>query len=50
MAYFVKGEPMINKDYAYNCIFVGTSKDNIKKVKGLIIEELKKISRRVRAR
>ena len=35
---------MINKDYAYNCIFVGTSKDNIKKVKGLIIEELKKIS------
>ncbi len=44
LAYFVKGEPMINKDYAYNCIFVGTSKDNIKKVKGLIIEELKKIS------
>ena len=44
LAYAVKGGSAINKDYAYNLIYVGTMKENVEKVKQLILEEFKKVS------
>jgi len=43
LAYSVKGGSDIDKDFGYNAIYVGTSKENVGKVKKLIIEEFKKI-------
>ena len=45
LAYSVKGDCNINSTYAYNAIYVGTNKENVTKVKDLIIEEFKKISK-----
>jgi predicted Zn-dependent peptidase len=44
LAYSVKGGADINKRYAHNFIYVGTTKQNLEKVKILILEEFKKIS------
>ena len=44
LAYSVKGDCDINKNYAFNLIYVGTNKDNVDKIKELIIEELEKVS------
>ncbi len=44
LAYSVKGESNINKTFAYNLIYVGTMKENIEKVRGLILEEFEKVS------
>lgn len=44
LAYAVKGGSAINQDYAYNLIYVGTMKENVEKVKKLILEEFKKVS------
>jgi len=44
LAYGVKGYCSIDKDYGYNSIYVGTSKENVKKVRLLILEEFKKIA------
>ena len=44
LAYAVKGGSVVNKDYAYNFIYVGTMKENVEKVKKLILEEFKKVS------
>jgi len=44
LAYAVKGEANINKTFAYNLIYVGTMKDNVEKIKKLIIEEFEKVS------
>ncbi|MCH8945382.1 MAG: insulinase family protein [Nanoarchaeota archaeon] len=44
LAYAVKGESNINKDFAYNLVRVGTTKENVEKVKQLILEEFKKVS------
>ncbi|HOC96663.1 insulinase family protein [Candidatus Pacearchaeota archaeon] len=44
LAYAVKGDVNINKTFAYNIIYVGTMKENVEKVKGLIIEEFQKVS------
>lgn len=43
LAYSVKGDSNINKDYAYNTIYVGTKKENVELVKKIILEEFKKI-------
>jgi len=43
LAYSVKGGSEINKRFAFNLIYVGTTKENVEKVKELILEELKKI-------
>ncbi len=43
LAYSVKGESNINKNFAYNLIYVGTMKENIEKIKGLILEEFEKV-------
>lgn len=45
LAYSVKGDSNIFKKFAYNTIYVGTKKENVKIVKELIIEEFKKVSR-----
>ena len=45
LAYTVKGESNISKDFAYSLIYVGTSKENVKKVKKIILDEFEKVSR-----
>jgi predicted Zn-dependent peptidase len=45
LAYSIKGESSINQDFAYNMIYVGTSKENIEQVKKLILEEFEKIAK-----
>jgi len=44
LAYAVKGDSNINKNFAYNLVYVGTMKENIEKVKKLIIEEFGKVA------
>lgn len=44
LAYAVKGETDIARDYAYNLIYIGTTKENVELVKKIILEEFKKIS------
>jgi predicted Zn-dependent peptidase len=44
LAYAVKGESNINKTFAYNLIYVGTMKDNVEKVKKLILDEFEDVS------
>ncbi len=45
LAYSIKGDSSINKDFAYNVIFAGTEKKNVEQVKKLILEEFKKVSK-----
>jgi len=44
LAYAVKGQSNVNKDFAYNLIYVGTTKENVEVVKKLILEEFKKVA------
>jgi len=44
LAYGVAGYSEINNFFAYNSIYVGTTPENVKKVKELILEEFKKIA------
>jgi predicted Zn-dependent peptidase len=44
LAYAVKGDASISKDYSYLLIYVGTTKENVSKVKELILEEFQKVS------
>lgn len=45
LAYSVGGGSEIHKEYASTYIHVGTSKENVKKVKDLILDEFKKVSK-----
>ncbi len=45
LAYGIKGDSDINKDFAYNFIYVGTMKENVEKVKKLILEEFDKVNK-----
>ncbi len=45
MAYAVKAASSINKEFAYNLIYVGTTKENVEPVKKLIIEEFDKVAK-----
>ncbi len=45
LAYAIKGETILTKDYAQNYIYVGTTKDAVEKVKQLILEEFEKVSK-----
>ena len=47
LAYAVKGESNINKDFAYNLIYVGTKKEHVNLVKKIILEEFKKASQNI---
>jgi len=44
LAYAVKGDSAITKDFAYNIIYVGTMKENVEKVKRLILDEFEKVA------
>jgi predicted Zn-dependent peptidase len=44
LAYAVKGDSNINKFFAYNTVYVGTTKENMEFVKNIILEEFKKVS------
>ncbi len=44
LAYAVKGQSDVNKDFAYNLIYVGTTKESLEKVKELVLEEFKKVA------
>ncbi|VVB82752.1 Peptidase M16 inactive domain protein [uncultured archaeon] len=44
LAYSVRGDSNITKYFAYNVIYVGTTKENVEKVKKLILEEFTKVS------
>ena len=45
LAYAVKGDCDSAKDYAYSLIYVGTTKENVEKVKKLILEEFDKVAK-----
>ncbi|MDP3965967.1 MAG: pitrilysin family protein [archaeon] len=44
LAYAVKGQVNIRKDYSYSLIYIGTSKDKIEEIKKIILDEFKKVS------
>ncbi len=50
LAYAVKGDSNINKDFAYNIVYVGTMKENVEKVKKLILKEFEKVSKSLSAK
>ncbi|MFA5020273.1 MAG: pitrilysin family protein [Candidatus Pacearchaeota archaeon] len=45
LAYAVKGNTEGEIDYAYNQIYIGTTAENVQKVKSLILEEFEKVSK-----
>ena len=45
LAYGVKGDSNINKKFAYNLIYVGTTKEKMEEVKKLILEEFEKVGK-----
>ena len=45
LAYAVRGEANINRTFAYSYVYVGTMKDNVEKIKKLILEEFEKVSK-----
>jgi len=45
LAYSISGDSNINKDFSYNLIKIGTTKENIEKVKKLILEEFQKVAK-----
>ena len=44
LAYSIKGEAEINKRFAYNFVYVGTTKERVGEVKKLILGEFKKVA------
>jgi len=45
LAYAIKGEANINRDFAYNFVYVGTIKENVEIVKKLILKEFGKVAK-----
>ena len=45
LAYSIKGETDVNKDFAFSYIYVGSKKENVNKVKKLILKEFEKVSK-----
>lgn len=45
LAYSIAGHAAINRYYSYALIYAGTSKENVKKVRKLILEEFNKVSK-----
>jgi predicted Zn-dependent peptidase len=44
LAYSIRGDSNINKLFAYNTIYVGTTKKNVEKVEEIILKEFKEVS------
>ena len=47
LAYAIKGESNISRDFAYNLIYVGAKKENIEAIKKIILEEFEKVSEKL---
>jgi len=47
LAYSVKGDSSINRFFAYNSVYVGTTKQNVELVKKIILEEFKKVAEKL---
>ncbi len=45
LAYAIQGETVLMKDYSHNLIYVGTPKENVSKIKELILKEFEKVSK-----
>ncbi|MEK6823705.1 MAG: pitrilysin family protein [Nanoarchaeota archaeon] len=45
LAYAIHGDSNINRNFAYNLIYVGTMKENVEKVKELILNEFEKVAK-----
>lgn len=45
LAYAIKSEIDSSKNYCYGSIYIGTNKENIPKIKKIILEEFKKVSK-----
>jgi len=45
LAYSVKGFSTINRDFSYSGILVGTKKENVNKIKKIILNEFEKVSK-----
>ena len=45
LAYSVKGGSEITNDFGYNFVYVGTMKENVEKVKEIILREFEKVSK-----
>jgi predicted Zn-dependent peptidase len=50
LAYSIRGDSNINKYFAYNTIYAGTTKENVEKVKEIILKEFKKVSKELSER
>ena len=48
LAYAVKGDSAINDSFAYNLIYVGTTKENVGKVKEIILKEFEDVSKNLK--
>jgi len=48
LAYSVKGEFNCNKEFAYSLISVGTTKENVEKVKEIILKEFEDVSKNLK--
>lgn len=44
LAYAIKGGSEITQDFAYNFIYIGTTKEKVQEVKNIILEQLKDVS------
>jgi predicted Zn-dependent peptidase len=45
LAYSVRGDAIITKDFAYNFIYVATMKENVEQVKEIILKEFEKLEK-----
>ena len=45
LAYTVKGDSNINKDFAYSFIYAGTTKENVEKIRKLILKEFREVAK-----
>lgn len=49
LAYAVHGGAEITKDFSYSIIYVGTTKENVEKIKQLILDEFKEVAEKLSA-
>ena len=47
LAYAIKGDSEITKEYAYNIIYVGTTKEKVDEVKKIIMKEFDEVSKKL---
>ena len=50
LAYAIRGDSEITKEYAYNTIYVGTTKEKVEEVKKIILKEFEEVSKKLTER